>query len=44
MIHVAVAWWRDGGGRFYFCAATLSPESKDLAPAFEQACLAAVEK
>jgi hypothetical protein len=41
---VMTAWWTDGGERFYFCDATLAPESKDLAPAFEQACLAAVEQ
>jgi hypothetical protein len=41
---VMTAWWTDGGTRFYFCDATLAPESKDLAPAFEKACLAAVEQ
>lgn len=41
---VMTAWWKDGGERFYFCDVTLAPESKDLAPAFEKACLAAVEQ
>jgi hypothetical protein len=41
---VVTAWWKDGGERFYFCNVTLAPEAKDLAPAFEKACLAAVEQ
>ena len=41
---VVTAWWKDGAERFYFCDVTLAPESKDLAPAFEKACLAAVEQ
>jgi hypothetical protein len=41
---VMTAWWKDGGERFYFCDVTLAPEAKDLAPAFEQACLAAAEQ
>lgn len=41
---VVTAWWKDGAERFYFCDVTLAPESKDTAPAFEKACLAAVEQ
>jgi hypothetical protein len=42
--YVVTAWWKDGGERFYFCDVELADESKDLAPAFEKACAAAVEQ
>ena len=41
---IITAWWKDGGERFYFCDATLAPESKDLVPAFDKACASAVEQ
>jgi hypothetical protein len=42
--HIVTAWWKDGGDHFYFCSADLAEEAKDTAPAFEAACLAAVEQ
>ena len=41
---VITAWWSDGGERFYFCDVALAEEAKDLAPAFDKACAAAVEQ
>ena len=35
---IMMAWWKDGADHYYFCNATLPPESKDLVDAFEQAC------
>ena len=35
---VLTAYWKDDADRFLFCNATLNELSKDLAPAFEQAC------
>jgi hypothetical protein len=39
---VMIAVWKDGADQYYYCTADLAPESKDLAPAFEKACLASI--
>jgi hypothetical protein len=39
---IIVAKWTDGGDRMYTCKADLSDKGKDLAPAFEKACLTVV--
>jgi hypothetical protein len=38
---IMTAWWKDGGDRYYECAAVVPARHEDLIPAFEQACLAA---
>lgn len=37
-VHVVVAKWKTGANRYFACRATLAPEAKAAAPAFEAAC------
>ncbi len=36
--YIAVAWWKQGASRYYFCRATLDSPADSATSAFEQAC------